>query len=264
MTDVPVSPTEISTWYPPSLGNLEPRPSFRFRPPSPRTKRRYSHALTSEGLRYHSTEAIQSEALRAMRGLWTGDEALLLANESRLNTFWETVRQAQKDKTITIDRAEAEAIGEALLRLTDNWPKLRQMNADNQLFNTDAPKIALGMYLAGWSGLETAFKLEDGTVPLATLDLLETEVAAIEKKAMADKVEGVIGIAFTQLELHALGLMDMGLDTEKNSQSPSLPSGTPDGSAAAGSAPKPRATKSATSPSPRARRRKSAPKRASS
>lgn len=264
MTDVPISSTEISDYWPPSLGNLEPRPVFRFRPPSPRLKRRYTHALVSEGLRYHSTDAIQAEALRAMRGLWTGDEDLLRSNEARLATFWETVRQAQKDPSIAVDLAEAEAIGEALMRLTDNWPRLRQMNADNQLFNTDAPKIALGRFLAGWSGLETVFKLEDGTVPLETLDQLEAEIDAIEKKAQADKVEGVLGIAFTQLELHALGLMDMGPDTEKNSQSPSSPSGIPAGSTADGSAPKRKATRSGSSSSPQARRPKSAPKRASS
>lgn len=264
MTDVPVSTSEITPWSPSSLGNLEPRPSFRFRPPSPASKRRYNHALVSEGLRYHSTEAIQAEALRAMRALWTGDEDLLRANEARLNTFWETVRQAQKDPTVSIDRDEAEAIGEALRRLTDNWPRLRLMNADNQLFNTDAPKIALGRFLAGWSGLETVFKLEDGSVPLETLDQLEAEIGRIEAKAAEDKVEGVIGIAFTELELHALGLMDLTPDTEKNSQSPSSQSETPDGSTAAGSAAKPRAARSATSRSPRAKRPKSAQKRASS
>jgi len=264
MTDVPVSTSEISTFCPPSLGNLEPRPTFRFRPPSPQSKRRYNHALVTEGLRYHSTAAIQAEALRAMRALWTGDEDLLRANESRLNTFWETVRQAQKDPTVTLDAGEAEVIGEALRRLTDNWPKLRLMNADNQLFNTDAPKIALGRFLAGWSGLETVFKLEDGSVPLETLDELEAEIDRIEAKAMEDKVEGVIGIAFTELELHALGLMDLTPDTEKNLPSPSSQSETPDGSTAAGSAAKPKADRSASSPSPRARRSKSAQKRASS
>jgi len=262
--DVPISTSENQTFSPPSLGNLEPRPSFRFRPPSPRSRRRYTHDLTSEGLRYHSTEAIQAETVRALRGLWAGDEDQLRATEARMNSFWETVRQAAKDPTVRIEETEANEIAAALTRLTDNWPMLRQMNADNSLFNSDAPKIALGRFLCGWSGLETRFKLQDGSVPIDVLDALETEIDAIEVKAMVDGVEGIIGVAFKELELHALGLMGLTADTEKNSPSPSSQSDIQNGSPAAGSeaaVPAGKSGSGSSRPAPRQPRRK---KRASS
>ena len=261
---VPMSATETSSFFPPSLGNLEPRPSFRFRPPTPRSKRRYQRALTEEGLRFHPDASVEAETLRAMRDLWVGDAELLAANESRLQSFWETMRQAQNDPSITVDKAEANSVALAIARLVDAWPTLRKMNADNQAFNDDAPKMALGLFLAGWSGLETSFRMEDGQVPLEVLDMLEAEIDKIEAKAIDDNVEGVVGIAFQELALHALGLMGLSSDTEKNSPSPSLPSENPDGSTAGGSAASTRGARSASTSSRPGKPRRSTPKRASS
>lgn len=246
---VPASGSEISDFFPPSFGNLEPRPTFRFRPASPRSQRIYAQRLKRAGLRYYSDVDVQAEAIRAMRALWIGNDDQLRANEARLTNFWETVKQAAKDTTVGVDPAEAEEISSALQRLSDNWPQLRSMDADNWLFNQDAPKIALGLFLCGWSGLETPFRLEDGEIPMATLDALENEVDRIEKKAIADKVEGVIGIGFTQLQVHALGLLDLEVDTEKNSPSPSSQSVTPDGSTTVGSEAKGETEPSESSPS---------------
>lgn len=232
----PVSITELSEFTPKSLANVEPKPVFRFRPPSPRARRRYQHALVSEGLRYHTEADIQGETLHAMRQLWAGDADVLASNESRMKSFFETMRQRQSDPNIAINEDEARSILGAMERLSDAWPRLRQMAADNGRFNDDAPKIALGMFLAGWSNIAAPFRLEDGVVPLDALDALETAMNKIEDKALADEVVGVDGTAFMDLSLHALSLMGLGQDTEKNSPSPSSSPDTPNGSTADGSA----------------------------
>ena len=257
---IPLSSSEMTTWSPPSLANLEPRPVFRFRVPTPRSRRDFRYALVGEGLRYHAQEAVEAEALRAMRALWSGDDDQLRANETRLTTFWETLRQAQTDKTIVIDQQEAETVINALTQISDAWPMLRQMNADNLRFNDDARKIAIGMFVAGWSGLETSFRMENGRIPLDLIDAVQEELDAIDDRAMADKVEGVVGIAFMELGNHAMSLLNLGADTEKNSPSPSLPSGTPDGSTAAGSAANMKPDVSATTPSAPGKRRKATKK----
>ncbi|WP_334656731.1 hypothetical protein [Sphingomonas panaciterrae] len=232
---IPITSTELSVFIPASFANLEPKPVFRLRPATPRSKRRYSQALIEEGLRFHPEPVVEAEVLRAMRELWVGDPDQLAANEARLTTFNETLRQARKDETIVIDQREAEAIMLAVDRLTDAWPMLRRMNSDNARFNQDAPKVALGQFLAGWSNVNLSFRLEDGVVPLDLLDRLEDEIQRIELAAIADGVEGVNGAGFAELTLRALNLLGLAQDAEKNSPAPSSQSDTPSGSTAAGS-----------------------------
>ena len=254
----PVSITELSEFTPKSLTNVVPKPVFRFRPPSPRARRRYQHALISEGLRHHSEADIENETLVAMRELWIGDEAALASNESRMVSFFETIKQQRVDPTVHVDTGEARTILEAMQRLSDAWPRLRQMGADNARFNGDAPKIALGMFLAGWSNMPTPFRLEDGIVPLDTLDALETDLDVIEAKAAKDNVEGVDGTAFLELSLHALSLMKLNTDTEKNLPSPSSSPDTLNGLTADGLAASPLPFESVTTSSPPAKSRKAA------
>lgn len=242
---IPLSKDEITSFSPASFENLVPRPTFRFRPATPRDRRNYTNALHEEGLRNWSDEAVQAEIIRAMRELWAGDDDLLRANEGRLRNFWETVKQAAKDPSIVMDANEGDAVGELTMKLIDHWPPLRRMNADNLRFSEDAPKIALSMYLAGWEGIETGFRLIAGRVPIEVLDELEREIGKIEAKAVADKVEGITGIGFVELTLHALGRMSLTKDAEKNSPSPSPSSDDQNGSKTDGTTAKGKRGKSA-------------------
>lgn len=232
---IPVSATELETYSPGSFANLEPKPTFRLRPATPRGKRRYSQALLEEGLRFHSDAAVEAEVIHAMRMLWAGDPDQLAANEARIRAFNETLRQAAKDPTVEVDPVEAQTILLSVAQLTDAWPMLRRMNADNARFNADAPKIALAQFLAGWSNVDLPFRLENGVVPLEVLDQLEETLDAIEARALADRVEGVTGAGFTELTLKALGLLGLDGSAEKNSASPSSQSDTPNGSTEGGS-----------------------------
>jgi hypothetical protein len=234
---IPVTSTELSVFTPDSFANLEPKPIFRLRPATPRSKRRYSQALVEEGLRYHAEENVEAEILRAMRELWVGNPDQLAQNEARLNTFYETTRQARKDPSVKVEPAEAQAIMLAVASLTDHWPMLRRMNADNSRFNQDAPKIALGQFLAGWSNINLPFRLEDGVVPLDLLDGLERELDRIEAVALADGVEGINGAGFAELTLRALALLGLDSSAEKNSPTPSSQSDIPSGSQEGGSVP---------------------------
>jgi len=220
---IPLSKEEISSWSPESYANLAGAPAFRFRAPTPRDKRRYQHALSVEGLRFYSDETVQAEILRALARLWEGSSEDRAVTEGRFKAFWASLEYARQDPTFVIDADEADAIAEATARLVDAWSPLRRMNADNRRFNDEAPKVALGMFLAGWSNLPVHYRLEDGVVPMEVLDQVEDAMDAIETQAFADNVEGIVpgGLAFMQLALHALDLMGLGKAAEKNSSSPS-------------------------------------------
>jgi hypothetical protein len=233
---IATSKDEVEAFTPASLTNLVPVPVFRFRPQTPRDKRRYTHMLTAEGLRLFPEEIVQAEAIRAMKVLWEGDDAQLANNIARLKSYWETVKQSVTDSSVMIDEAEADAVSEALLKISDAWPQLRRMTADNTRFHEDAPKMALAMYLCGWSKFDVPFKLEDGVVPIETMDALEKQLERIQVQAIADKVEGVDGTAFQELALKALGLMHLTEDEEKNSESPSPSADDQNGSTTDGSA----------------------------
>ena len=222
MTHVPLSKGQASSFMPASFANLAEAPSFRFRAPTPYDREDYRYALREEGLRFWSSDEFRAEIISGLTEMWAGDEDLLNGNINRLKAFWELEDQAEKDPTLTVDEQEAVAVKDLLLQLMDAWPILNRMNADNLKFSERAPKVALRMYLAGWKNLDVPFRLEAGKVPVESIFALSDALEAVEKEAASNKVEGIIpGVGFMQLTSHAIGLMNLGSDAEKNSPSPS-------------------------------------------
>ncbi|TPG13167.1 hypothetical protein [Sphingomonas oligophenolica] len=207
MTTNPALHAATTSYTPPSLAALTDPPSFLFRNPDPRAGRRFRYALIEAGLRCHDSAAIERETIATMRNLWTGDADMLASNEARLRAFWQAVRDAETDPTVTIDQDEADAISEAMGKLVDASPALRTMSEQNALFGEDAPKLALCRLLAGWTGLATPYRFHMGSIPMATIDALQDEINDIEVKAAMAEVPGIAGIAFDELALHALALL---------------------------------------------------------
>ena len=228
---IPLSKAQQTLFTPESFANMAEPPRFRFRAPSPIDREDYRYALREAGLRFHAREEFHAEIIKGMTEMWAGDADVLAGNIARLEAFWQLEDQAEQDPTLSIDEQEQMAVRELLMQLMNAWPPLNRMNADNLKFAERAPKVALRMYLAGWQGIDLPFRLIAGQVPMESIFELEKAITAIEERAQADHVEGVIpSVGFTELTAHAIGLMDLGLDTEKNSPSPSASSGDQNGS----------------------------------
>jgi hypothetical protein len=201
--------SEITKFTPSVLANIAVPPVFRLRPASGREARKYNHILRSEGLKYHQVDDFREETLKALKQLWSAED--YEENAARLQAYWNLV-----DQNGTPDDAEKTAVDELTERLADVWRPLAKMAADNMEFVEEAQKIALAMFLVGWSGVDLGYSREAGRVPLERL------LGAMEEQAIADKVEGVErpGIAFLQLCNAASARLYLTRDEEKNSSSP--------------------------------------------
>ena len=218
---VAASHDDIADWTPPSLTSLAVPPVFRLRPATPRDRFKFDRALVLEGLSYHDGAAVRAEHLRGLRSLSSPEN--YDADAAKLNEWWDS-----SDQGLELTELQSAALSTLCEDLARAWPPLRLMLADNRDFNRDAPRLAMGLYIVGWSGLETPFDRSGGVVPIEAFDALETELSTIEGKA-----KGIVGVeqglAFIQLSGHVLSLMSLGRSAEENSASPQSPPSDPNG-----------------------------------
>jgi hypothetical protein len=212
---IPAECSELEHVTPPSLKNLAVPPVFILRPASGREWRKYQYVMRAEGLEYHNQDAFRDETLRALRALWS--EETYQANEDRLRNYWALVEQGGKP-----DEAETEAVAKLSESLSREWERLRVMAADNMQFVDESLKIALSMFLVGWTGVPLSYSREGGRVPLEKLDELEDWLEKQEKAALEANIEGVLqpGTAFLELCNAAYKRLHLDKDEEKNSSSP--------------------------------------------
>lgn len=227
---VATSGTEQDGYTPESLKDVADAPVFWLRPMTGRTLPRYRHALRSAGLKFHGPAEVRAETLKALENLWSADG--FSEHSGRLDAFWRASdayekavrdwRQAggtgeEPDLFKLIAREEVEAIQSLQERLSDAWPALAAMAADNSLFMEESPRVALTMVLAGWSGIDLPFAMEDGRVPMLTIDRLEKKLTDVERQAVERNIDiGAPGLAFMQLTSRALTELNLGGVEEKN------------------------------------------------
>lgn len=212
---IPAEASELEAFTPSVLNNLAVPPVFTLRPASGREWRKYQYIMRAEGLEYHDQEAFRAETLRALKALWSDDD--YEPNASRLRNFWLLI-----DQNGNPDPVEAEAVNELTERLAREWRPLSAMAADNMRFVDESMKIAVSMFVVGWSGVGVPYGREAGRVPLEKIDQLEDWLLAQEKEAKANQVEGVDkpGTAFVQLCNSAYSRLHLTGQEEKNSESP--------------------------------------------
>jgi hypothetical protein len=221
---VPHTKAETEIYKPPTLANLADPPTFKFRPATFRDKRAFSRATMVEDLKVHSTDALRQALRSELSRLWSPEERD--AQLARLEAYWaasDQNRDAGPDNQVIIDPEEAIAYSDLMAAVLGASQLLRSMMADNSDFYAFAPKVALGQFLVGWTGLETPFRREGGVVSIETLTDVEEELSRIEVKAKADNIEGIgqIGTAFDLLAAHALTLLGLTGAEESKSASPS-------------------------------------------
>jgi hypothetical protein len=222
---VPVEASEIERFTPDSLRNLPAPPVFLLRPATGREWRQYQHALTAEGLMWHSKESYRAEALKGLEQLWSPDA--FATGADRLKQHWLLIDQKQP-----VPPAEQAAVDELSERLARAWPPLSMMLADNERFTAESLKVALSMFLVGWESFDLPYAREAGRVPLPRIDAVETKLSNVAKEALAGNIEGVgaQALPFLQLCVAASAKMNLTEAEEKNSESPPLSSGNRNGS----------------------------------
>lgn len=180
-----------SVWTPPSLAALPAPPQFAFRAAEPQEVIEFGYDLDRAGVRYHETDPFRAEMLRGLRELWS--PATYATGEARLRAAW-----AAWDAGSAPDESEAEAIAELTQRLTDAWPPLARMAADNLRFPGESAKNAIARVVVGWTDTGVPYRREMGRVPLATLDELERAMGEM------DKLASIGATSFGQLASEAL------------------------------------------------------------
>ncbi len=211
---IPLSGDEIDGYTPPSLKDVSPRVVFRLRPATPRDKRAFNKLAMVEGLRAHDLDSLRRVQLSELKNLWSDEQYLI--NAPRLEAAW-----AAQDQGVDVDADEIAAMSDLLDKLQRASRPLRQMIADNDAFEDDAPKIMLAILLDGWSGIDAVFRREEGAVTLDALDVAQEALILLEKLNVG-KVAGVLpGLGWAQLANHVLGAMGFTKADEGKSQSPS-------------------------------------------
>lgn len=244
---IPISGDQVEEYTPESLANVVSPPAFKLRPWTTRDRNEYRRALRMNRLRQHSLADERDEAIRGLHANWSPAEAKKY--EKLFIRVWDEADQAteaikgsedpeEREKIFfgIVDRAAAAqvtAIERQLIRLHD---PLVEMEADNEIFAIEAPKVALSMFLVGWKNLDVPYLREEGHVPLATIDAVQKVLIETEQAARADKVEGigVDGYAFQQLLLVAVNHLNLNRGEAKNSVSPPSSASTQNGSKMAG------------------------------
>lgn len=258
------SHSDLADYTPDSLKDVAGAPVFWMKPMTGRTLPRYKHALRAAGLKFHQVEEVRAETLKALAALWSPEQ--YEGHAARLDAYWKAsdifdqqVREWQSagatgeapDIGALIDAVEVDRIRDLQNRLGDAWPALAMMAADNALWLEEMPRVALSMVLAGWSGIDLPFRMEEGRVPLAVIDQIEKALATAEDAAIARNVSiGSKGLAFQLLLARALQELNLGGSEEKNSPSPSPAASSPNGSTTNTSSSMEDAGSTASEPSP--------------
>lgn len=186
---------EPQPWTPPALRELPDAPVFLVRPP-PRGARDLRYALTAAGLVFHGPVAHREEAAKALRELWPPEQ--VDDGLARLREFWATLDRGEK-----LAPADSAALDELSTRLRAAWPRIGRMAADDAEFIEAAPRIAAGLVIAGWSGIDVAYRRDAGRVPLATIDQVERALVELEGTAGLEP-----GAAFVELTAEAFAIIN--------------------------------------------------------
>jgi len=234
---VPLTAGETENFTPPSLANLPTPPVFILKTATQRAWIAFQDGLADfpgldKPLIFHGQEAMREEMLRGLNTLYVGEA--VAAAKARLQETWQILDQVQEyekpeDAPMPPDEAMAE-MSNLADELTREWAPFRRMAADNLRWSRDAPRIAIGMFVAGWSGLTIPYERQAGVVSLLHVDRLAEELSKLEQDARGSNITGVgkDGTAFLELGNEAFSKLNLTETERKNSSSPSPSSSPPE------------------------------------
>lgn len=230
---IPVESNEILEFTPKSLINVPDAPIFRLRAPDERHMRRYNALIEDNNLEGFGASAFNATKEDAIKKLWTPEDAQPILD--RFRTFLSMV-----DQKIDVEQSERDWVFSLDEMLFDNYiddngvKVLAQMRRKTNEFWQYSPRYCVGTMVCGWKSFELTYRMESGYMKTDDVRLLDKKLRTIEKAALADKVDGVLGegMAFIELWTACLARTRLDEDEEKNSPAPSPASSSPTASTA--------------------------------
>lgn len=218
---VPKSSTETTHFTPSALAEVDPKPVFRFKAVTERDADDVGVAMAEDGLTLYSEDAWWDEVERGIRANWSDADSEII----KLRSIRDAVVQSATDPSVVVSEDEAADYVDRLEQLTEIHPPLRKIRARNIRFENNFPLLLLSMFMTGWSGIDVEWKREAGRIPQNTIAQIRSALAEIEAAHGLEQ-----GVAWLQVVTHAMGLMNLTKDEEKNSSSPLSAPSTPNGS----------------------------------
>lgn len=220
--DIPVEASQLLPFTPASLKQIEGAPEFVLRAITEREKLFHRRLIIEAGLETHDTATIRSEFEIGLREMW--DEETFEAQMPVIRAYWEAMddhelqKKDQPELEWSYDADIERAYEELMRKVVKNWPRLREMNADNDQFaQMSFPLLAI-VTIKSLTGLDVKRRIDRGYFTLETIFAIRDALAEFEKK------NGLVeGLAW--MELCTACARRMRLTTEEvgnsGSQSPS-------------------------------------------
>lgn len=225
--DIPIEASETLAFTPASLKGLgDDAPVFTLRSPTPRDKRYIRRLYLREGVRRHSQDDIRREVLAGLNALW--DAEVAQRNGEMLQAYWSAqddfalIKQDDPEAAFDYDKDLAAACRELPGKVSEFWPKLGEMLADNADFAELDDPIHVSVTVKGWTGLEHKPAIDEGYITLPCAEGLAAGLIAFEKRH-----ELPLGLAWTELVLACWARVNLDEEEAKNFVSPSPSEMTP-------------------------------------
>lgn len=220
---IPVESAERSNYTPECLAEAmgDDAPVFRLKPPSERCVRRFRQLVGDDGLEFYTADQFNAEKLKAIDLYWSEDLAATYKAK-----FTEMLEKQKQDIALTDE--EIAWVNSLEDELYDLHRPLNVMQRKTGEFQQYSPRHALAVYLTGWKGISTPFRLQGGIIPPETISALEKELNKLGKAHVPETPS----LPFLELYFAVGKLLRLDEDEEKNSPAPSPSSSSPDASTA--------------------------------
>lgn len=220
---IPVESSEVEEFTPQSLQDAmgDAAPVFSLKAPSERCVRRFRQLIGDDGLEFFTDEQFNAEKLRAIDLYW--DEKTASGYKAQFRTIIEKTKQ-----NIALTDEEMAWSDQLDEQLFEAHRPLNVMVRKTGEFQRMSPRYALAVYLAGWTGLETPFRMAGGVIPDQTIAALERELTKLGKEHCPEAPSR----PYLELYFAAGSRLNLDQEEEKNSPAPSQPSSNPDASTA--------------------------------
>lgn len=219
---IPVESSEVERFTPPSLIEAmgDSAPVFLLRSPTERERKRYNQLVGDEGLEWPTDDTLNAVKLDAIAPPnW--DEKTAQSYRDTFSTLEEKKRQG-----IDLTDDEQRFLDELDDQLKEVSRPLNVIVRKRRDFLSMTPLFSIAVYCQGWEGFETDFRLEGGSIPLATVRKMTRELRKIAEPHLPELPDMPL------IELYGACTNRLRFDEEeeKNSPAPSQNSASQDAS----------------------------------
>ncbi|MXP24811.1 hypothetical protein GRI39_01960 [Altererythrobacter indicus] len=231
--DIPLEASETLAFTPSKLRDKmgENAPHFILRTITSREKRFRRRLVTEAGCIFHTQDAIRNELVNGLKAQWSPDE--VDAAEERLRTYWQALddftTQAMSDDDVewSYDSDIEAAVHKLERDVSQNWPPLSRMRADNLEHGEISALSQMAVTLKSWGNMKATPDIDRGFLTLDCVDTIQEELTRIDFK---QGIKPGTSLGEVLAECARQWMLDE--STAKNSASPSRSDITPDFSTA--------------------------------